>query len=227
MRERKRNLKYDQSPKNPLYLQMNVAVREVKCFFDSIPKKGLIIYDFGCGSKPYQVFAGENDYVGIDIDKRNEKADIFSSIDDVPADSLVADIVCSFYVLEHVYNPIDALSEKFRILKSGGELFMLVPLYWEEHEHPYDFWRFTRFSLEKMLLDVGFVDVQTKAINATWAILGLHIVRRLDALRFTRFLVPLVNRVFFEIDQRYLSKLTESGQVAANVMTYAVKAKKN
>lgn len=30
-----------------------------------------------------------------------------------------------------------------------------MPLYWEEHDQPYDFWRFTRFSLEKMLLDTG------------------------------------------------------------------------
>lgn len=118
--ERKRNLDYDQSPKNPLYLQMNVAVKTVKEFFDSIPNRGLSIYDFGCGAKPYEVFAGENNYIGIDIDKKNEKADIFSSIDDVPVENSVADIVCSFYVLEHVYNPKDVLKEKLRLLKGGG-----------------------------------------------------------------------------------------------------------
>lgn len=110
----------DQSPQNPLYLQMNVAVKTVKAFFDSIPKYGLSIYDFGCGAKPYEVFVGENNYIGIDIDRKNEKADIFSSIDEVPVEDSVADVVCSFYVLEHVYNPRDVLKEKFRILKGGG-----------------------------------------------------------------------------------------------------------
>lgn len=118
--ERKRNLDYDQSPKNPLYLQMNVAVKTVKAFFDSMPNHGLSIYDFGCGAKPYEVFVGQNAYIGIDIDRKNEKADIFSSIDGVPVEDSVADIVCSFYVLEHVYNPKDVLKEKFRLLKRGG-----------------------------------------------------------------------------------------------------------
>jgi SAM-dependent methyltransferase len=149
---------------------MNVAVSEVRNFFKALPQKGLSIYDFGCGSKPYKVFAGENKYIGIDIDTSNEKADIFSSIDNVPIDNAIADVVCSFYVLEHIYNPLDVLKEKFRVLKPGGTLFMLVPLYWEEHEQPYDFYRYTQFSLRKMLEEAGYLNIDIKPINANWAI---------------------------------------------------------
>jgi len=224
--ERKRNLEYDQSIKNPLYLQMNVMVKEVKSYFNLLPKEGLSIYDFGCGSKPYQVFSGSNRYIGIDIDKKNEKADIFSSIENVPVQNSVADIVCSFCVLEHVYRPILVLREKFRVLKSGGELFMLVPLYWEEHEQPYDYWRYTRFSLIQMLEEVGFSQIEIKAINANWAILGMHLAILFNSRSYTKFITPLINLLFHYVDQKILLKARSSGKSIANVMTYAVWAKK-
>lgn len=218
--ERKRNLDYDQSPKNPLYLQMNVAVKTVKAFFDSIPKHGLSIYDFGCGAKPYEVFVGENTYIGIDIDTKNKKADIFSSIDEVPVKDSVADIVCSFYVLEHVYNPKDVLKEKYRLLKRGGVMFMLVPLYWEEHEQPYDYWRFTQYCLRSMLEEVGFVDIEIKPINANWSIFGMHVVQMLNSRRLTRPTVPLMNYLFGYLDQRSLKRRCSQ----SNVMSYSIKA---
>jgi len=220
--ERKRNLDFDQSLKNPLYLQMNAAVKSAKEFFNSIPKSGLSIYDFGCGAKPYQVFAGTNHYIGIDIDKKNQQAEIFSSIDKVPVENSVADIVCSFFVLEHVYNPKDVLKEKFRLLKSGGRLFMHVPLYWEEHEIPYDYFRFTQFCLRTMLEEVGFAEIEIKPINATWAIFGMHLVRPLSARRLTRVLVPLLNYLFSYLDKRRLQRRSNQH----NVMSYEVKALK-
>jgi SAM-dependent methyltransferase len=221
--ERVRDLRYDQSLKNPLYLQTNVAVKSVHDFFSSLPENGLTIYDFGCGAKPDQIFAGTNDYIGIDIDTKNQRADIFASIDKVPVENSVADVVCSFYVLEHVYNPKDVLKEKFRLLKDGGQLFMLVPLHWEEHEQPYDYWRFTQFALREMLNEVGFSGIEVKAINAYWAILGIHLVRILHSRKLTRAFVPIMNKLFYNRDQRSLGL----GREASNVMTYAIKAVKS
>lgn len=223
---RERDLNFDQALRNPLYLQMNVVVKEVKNFFSSIPKRGLNIYDFGCGSKPYEVFAAENTYLGIDIDKKNTKADIFADVSRVPLEDSCADIVCSFYMLEHVYNPLDVLNEKFRLLKSGGTLFMLVPLYWEEHEQPYDFWRYTQFSLRNMLKETGFTSVEIKPINGNWAILGMHLARCLDSRRITKPFVPLLNLIFYKLDQSSLSKASRTGGSISNVMSYAIYARK-
>ena len=77
--ERTRNLEYDQSLKNPLYLQSNVIVGEIKKYFTTKSDSGLTIYDFGCATKPYQIFAGSNSYFGIDIDESNRNADIYAS----------------------------------------------------------------------------------------------------------------------------------------------------
>lgn len=101
-------------------------------------------------------------------------------------------------------------------------MFMLVPLYWEEHEQPYDYWRFTQFCLRTMLEEVGFVEIEIKPINANWSILGMHLVRILHSRRITRLLVPYLNRLFLILDQKSLRRRKNQ----SNVMTYTVKAKK-
>ena len=203
-----------------MYLQTNLSVSEVRNFFKALPQKGLSIYDFGCGSKPYKEFAGENKYIRTDIDTTNEKADIFCSIDND-----IANMVCSFYVLEHVYNPLDVLKEKFRVLKPRGTLFMLVPLYWEEHEQPFDFYRYTKFSLRKMLEEAGYLNVDIKPINANWAILGMNFVRLLNSRKYMRFIVPLLHYLFFRLDQKMLR--SSSVDKISNVMSYAIVAGKS
>jgi SAM-dependent methyltransferase len=205
---------------------MNCAVLEVKEYFAKQSQAGLVIFDFGCGDKPYQDLSKNNVYIGIDIDKNNKKADIFSSVDMVPVKNNVADIVCSFFVLEHVYTPLSVLAEKFRILKPGGEMFMLVPLYWEEHEQPFDYWRYTKFSLQMMLENAGFKDIRVKPINAGWAILGMHLARICYSRGVTRCLVPLINSIFYYLDRRILTKCRVNKQNISNVMSYAVFAKK-
>jgi len=220
--ERERSLDFDQSIRNELFLQTNAVVKAAKTFFDSLPKTGLTIYDFGCGTKPYKIFAGKNRYIGIDIDESNIQADLFANIENVPEKDAVADVVCSFCVLEHVFNPQAVLSEKWRLLRKGGEgqLFMLVPLYWEEHEQPYDFWRFTKYSLDKMLSDCGFKNIEITALNSTWSIIGLNMVRFLSRKWLLRLTVPCFNQLFSALDQRSLRRHSQHG----NVMTYAVQA---
>lgn len=220
---RKRSFEKEQSFKHPLFLQLNFAIESVKAYFLSLPKdKILKIYDFGCGQKPYQIFAGNHEYIGIDIDKSNDKADIYADIANVPIDDNVADIVTSFFVLEHVEEPQKVINEKFRILKEGGELFMLVPLYWEEHEQPYDFYRFTRFAIEKMMKNSGFRNIQITELNSSYSILGMHLARFFDR-RFFRLLIPLVNYLFYKMELRLQRKAKENNRILSNVMTYAVK----
>lgn len=224
--ERKRDLDYDVSLWNPLFLQMYFAINEVRNYFTKLPDADrLKIYDFGCGTKPYEVFCQNKDYIGIDIDKKNKQADIFSSIDRVPVDDETADIVVSFYVLEHVPNPFDVIKEKHRILKTGGELFMLVPLYWEEHEQPYDYYRFTRYAIDSMLKEIGFKNIRIAAINSGYSILGMNLAR-LFLRKWLRPLVPAVNFIFMKLEERSQRINNARGISPSNVMTFSVRAEK-
>ena len=105
-------------------------------------------------------------------------------------------------------------------------MFMLVPLYWEEHEQPFDYWRYTKFSLQKMLENTGFKDIRIKPINAGWAILGMQLARVCYSKRVTRCIVPFVNNIFYHLDQRRLAKCQANRLNISDVMTYAVYAKK-
>ena len=47
----------------------------------------------------------------------------------------------------------------------GGRLYLTVPLVWELHEEPYDFYRDTRYGLAHLLGEAGFVDAVIEPRN--------------------------------------------------------------
>jgi len=53
---RDRNLKKEQSFSNPNFLQLNVCIAAVKNYFERLSPDKKVIYDFGCGQKPYVSF---------------------------------------------------------------------------------------------------------------------------------------------------------------------------
>ncbi len=224
--ERKRDLREDTSFWNPLFLQMYFTVKAIKSFFYSLNEKELTIYDFGCGTKPYSIFCDNKKiYIGIDIDIKNKEADILADVSDLPVKDEVADIVVSFYLLEHVNNPQKVIMEKYRILKKGGELFMLVPLYWEEHEQPYDFFRFTRYGIEVLLKNAGFKEIIIKELNTSPSIIGMNLTIFFNK-RVTRFMIPILNYLFLTLELRNQKKAKLTGKNFSNVMSFSVKAKK-
>ncbi|MFM8856777.1 MAG: class I SAM-dependent methyltransferase [Actinomycetota bacterium] len=59
-------------------------------------------------------------------------------------------------VLEHIAEPQALLGEVARILKSdGGVLLLNVPFYYPSHEDPFDFYRYTRYSLARLCAAAG------------------------------------------------------------------------
>ena len=75
----------------------------------------------------------------------------------------MADIVICQAVLEHVTHPQDVIDEMYRILKSGGRLYIYVPFIHGYHAKPGkydDYWRFTKSGLTHLLCQFSKIRIE-------------------------------------------------------------------
>lgn len=125
---------------------------------------GSRVADVGAGAAPYRELFGHTEYITVDrpesIHGESFDFDIAASAEEIPLKDQDLDAVLCTQVLEHLPDPAKALAEFHRLLKGGGRLFMTAPLVWEEHEKPYDFFRYTRSGLEHLLKTTGFEHVE-------------------------------------------------------------------
>lgn len=93
------------------------------------------------------------DWTAIDLYDSSDLIDHQWDLHDLPlSDNQVDCFVCNA-VLEHVPYPELAVSEMFRTLKLGGQIWIEVPFLQFEHGHPMDFTRWTPSGLELLMND--------------------------------------------------------------------------
>lgn len=153
---------------NPFYITRKALFRGVKKMTKYIKGKTL---DVGCGQKPYQnLFEKCTSYVGMDIEvsghsHQNESIDVFYDGKTIPFNDQEFDSVVCNQVLEHVPNPSEILMEIRRVLKTDGFLLLSVPFINEEHEQPFDYFRYTSFGIEQLLEECQMEVVEYKKLN--------------------------------------------------------------
>lgn len=144
---------------------------------------GSRVLDVGAGEAPYRELFDEHVYVTLDHadTPHSGKVDLHGAADSIPAEHGSFDAVVCTQVLEHVPRPPQALQELRRVLRPGGVLIATVPFAWEEHESPYDFFRYTRYGIEQLLVDAAFTEIEVRprtdcfttlaqlVRNASWA----------------------------------------------------------
>ncbi|MEI6128143.1 MAG: methyltransferase domain-containing protein, partial [Pseudomonadota bacterium] len=94
----------------------------------------------------------------------------------------------AFNLFEHVFSYQKLFGEIYRVLKTGGKLFITVPFLVRVHADPSDYFRYTGSGIERALSDAGFsmISVFACGSGAVSAALG-----QVD------FLVPKPLRGFF------------------------------
>jgi SAM-dependent methyltransferase len=122
------------------------------------------VLDIGAGEAPYRELFLEQRYVTLDRadTPHSGEVDIHGDADSIPVGDDSFDVVVCTQVLEHVPQPSAALREFRRVLRSGGVLIATVPFVWEEHETPYDYYRYTRYGIKHLAQSAGFSDVVVK-----------------------------------------------------------------
>ncbi|MBI2990414.1 MAG: class I SAM-dependent methyltransferase [Candidatus Magasanikbacteria bacterium] len=85
----------------------------------------------------------EVDFYGLDVAKLdNVQRQFIGSCEDMPFDDNTFDTVYMGEVIEHVWNPLAAVKEAYRVLKPGG-------LYIFDTPNPYSLSRILRYSLKR------------------------------------------------------------------------------
>jgi len=113
------------------------------------------ILDVGCGDLVSRYDFKIEGYVGIDIIRSNSIS-VIGDIHHLPFKSKCFDNCVCNNVLEHVNQPKRVLDEIYRVLKSGGALYVCVPFLEEKHSDPFDFQRFTDQGLKYIVSSAGF-----------------------------------------------------------------------
>jgi SAM-dependent methyltransferase len=122
--------------------------------------EGQAILDAGAGICQYRPLFAHARYKAADfaqVEKPYGELDIVYDLKLIPVDDASFDAVLFTQTLEHLPDPGDVLRELARVLKPGGSLLATAPFVYQEHEQPFDFYRYTRFGLKHLLEQAGFV----------------------------------------------------------------------
>ena len=134
---------------------------------------GSRILDAGAGELDKKKFCSHLNYVSQDFGQYdgkgdgkglqtkgwdNSKLDIVSDITSIPEPDASFDAIMCIEVFEHIPDPIAAVKEFSRLLRTGGHLIITAPFCSATHFAPYHFSTgFNRYFYEKHLTENGFV----------------------------------------------------------------------
>ena len=164
------------------------------------------VLDVGCGRGAIrESLASEVEYIGLDYPPTGAvdyaaRPRLWADAQALPIADNSVDAVLLLHVLEHVPDPSRALSEAYRVLRSGGQLILEMPLFYPLHDIPNDYSRWTPFGLEQQLLAKGFTvealraggkSMQTAGALGALALANL-LVAWLEKPRLRWILAPLL-----------------------------------
>ena len=139
---------------------MNTSRIYLKQFLEKAARaagREMYVLDAGAGSGQYEALFDSSYYISTDIHPGPSGNLAFASdLHSIPIAPASFDLIVCSQVLEHVRGPELVLDEFFRILKPGGSLYLSTPFFFEEHEAPNDYYRYTQFGLRYLFEKAGF-----------------------------------------------------------------------
>ena len=154
-------------PKQASYLRRLLAFnasryrlrQEITAFAALVPA-GALVLDAGSGPAPYKSLFEHTKYESADFEqvaiKNYAPSTYVCDLRNIPVEDGRFDFIIFNQVMEHVPEPKLVLAELHRVLRPGGKMLYTGPLFYEEHEQPYDFYRYTQFGVRYLLDSTGF-----------------------------------------------------------------------
>ena len=172
-----------------------IATLQLEAVLDASKYSKGNLLDVGCGNKPFlHIFEKKiKSYAGIEMPSTrhiNKEIDAFASGEHIPFKSDTFNTILTTSVLEHVLEPQKMFGEMHRVLKKGSYLILTTPCQYGLHEQPYDFFRYTKYSLRMMAEKSGFKVVYIQQIGGM-----LVIVNQLIAKYINIFLYVVLEKI--------------------------------
>jgi SAM-dependent methyltransferase len=174
------------------------------------------VLDAGAGNAPYRKHFKHVTYETADfgeIDKRYSHLDYTCRLEELPMADGTYDLVLCSQVLEHIPEPVAVLKEIRRVLKPNGQAWFSAPLFYEEHEVPYDFHRYTQFAWRRMAAEAGFSVESIEWLEGYYGTISYQLMmasRRLPMIWLpVRLICFALAEVFGFLDIKF--KLTRTG----------------
>ena len=154
----------------PFYTAKTAILQSVKA---EIPGFYGTVLDIGCGVMPYRELITDVEavdrYLGMDLAGSELYGDVEPDIvwdgRQIPLRDADVDCVMATEFLEHHSEPREILTEIRRVMREGGRFFATVPFVWNLHEIPFDEYRYTPYSMRRLLEEAGFKNIQIKALG--------------------------------------------------------------
>ena len=119
----------------------------------------MLVLDAGAGKSPYGHWFDHARYELADVVQVKDPVrplDYLCDLADIPVEDARFDRILCSQVLEHIPDPARVLAEFYRVLKPGGRIFLSAPLFYEEHQKPRDYFRYTQFGMRRLFEQAGF-----------------------------------------------------------------------
>jgi SAM-dependent methyltransferase len=175
------------------------VTRFVENVANSLPE-GSAILDAGAGESVYKKYFPHCDYKAIDLAVGESRwnytnLDYVGSLHDMPIENEIFDAVLCTQVFEHLEWPRESAKEMHRVLKPDGKLYVTVPMAQNEHQVPYDFFRYTSYGLESIFKHAGFHGIKISPLGGMWARWAYELPRGLSifpsaGIRDKKFYLP-------------------------------------
>ncbi len=167
------------------------------------------LLDFGCGRVP--LYGAYRSFIDVNIcmdwmePPGTSHVDVVSDLSrEVPLPSSSTDTIIVSSVLEHLPDPARTWSEFERLLAPGGRVIGNVPFYYQLHEAPHDYFRFTEHALRRHIEAAGLAVVELRPTGGTPEILADLVPKTMETFRYMHRAAPATHRLMAMLAQSRL-----------------------
>jgi SAM-dependent methyltransferase len=145
-------------------LHFETLIRHTVRKFAAGLAEGAWVLDAGAGECQYAECFSRQRYLAVDLGVGSARwnygsLDARADLETLPFADASFDAAICIVALEHVREPALVLREIARTLRPAAALLLVVPFFWEIHQAPHDYWRFTRHGISALLEQNGFGEI--------------------------------------------------------------------